>query len=475
MLEEAAAESGDDPDLDPDHSPDLSQQFTFDSWTGPKFIFRKVHKWAVKDWKKSPRGSIGWFLQYCWAFCECEEEEDEMFVWMLSLLSLYIKEDGWDGFCQGALKWDWDQVALRPGWAPAWAKNREEEDIKNGFVVKIGEEDHIRIEVKNDVKEDYAKEDDVEEDDVKENDVEEDVKEGSAKEDSVKKDDAKQDATKEDSVKEDGVKEDDIKEDDVKEDEVKENEVKEDSVKEVLKEETTKEAASPNSSWGSQLPPASPKTSKLHPTWRPWETQKLLWREKKRSPASEARSQRRLHEWQQRRDPQRNSDLLTKDCFSTPLPPSRELRIVRLTERLEGSQEPGSQALTPNQWSGSPALPSWLGSSSSVPTSSASPPWSCSQTNSTPPPQSGSQTYPTPPPWSGHQGNVHQDYWLSASNLHNHNMLQQSSPCLVTLPSPIPGFLPPPLTYQPGSVNGSTWGLLPALVTAFHLATLGDC
>ena len=33
--------------------------------------------------------------------------------------------------------------------------------------------------------------------------------------------------------------------------------------------------------------------------------------------------------------------------------------------------------------------------------------------------------------WSGHQGNVH---WLSASTLPNHTMLQQSSPCLVTLP-----------------------------------------
>ena len=184
---------------------------------------------------------------------------------------------------------------------------------------------------------------------------------------------------------------------------------------------------------------------------RPWK--------KKRSPASEARSWRRLCLWQQRRDLQREADLLTRECFSTPLPPPKELRSVRLTERLEDVQggEPGSQVHVPSQWSGSQtssAFPSWLGSPSSPPTSSASPPWS------------GSQTYPTPPPWSGHQGNVHQDYWLPASTLKNHTMLQQSPPCLATLPSPIPGFSPPPLTCQAGSVNGSTWGLLPALVTA---------
>ena len=195
----------------------------------------------------------------------------------------------------------------------------------------------------------------------------------------------------------------------------------------------------------------------------------LGWK-KKRSPASEARSQRRLREWQERRDLQRSSDLLAKECFSTPLPPPRKLRNARLTERLEGFQggELGTQALSPSKWSGSqtsPALPSWLGSPSSPPTSPASFPWSGSQTFATSPPWSGSQTYSTPQPWSGHQGNAHQD-WLSASTLQNQTMLQQPTPCLVTLPSPIPGFSPPPLTHQVGSVNGSTWGLLPALVTA---------
>ena len=512
MSEEAAADSGDDPDLDPDHSPDLSHQFTFASWTGPKFIFKKVHKWSVKDWGKSPRGSIGWFLQYCWAFCESEDEEDEMFVWMLSLLSLYVKEDGWDGFCQGALKWNWNQVALRDDWeipAPVWAKRREEEDIINGMVVKIGEEDEVKNEVKNDVKKVGVKEDDVKGDEVKEDYAKEDeVKEGDVREDEVKEDgknedEVKEDGTKEDYVNEDYVKENDVKEeevkeynvkedvmkadeakkDGVKEDDMKEDQVKENDVKDVLKEETMGEVASPSSSWGSQLPPETPKTSALPPTWRPWENQWLLKWKKKRSPASEARSQHRLREWQRRRDLQRDSSLLAKECFSTPLPPSREMRNVRLTARLEGVKgcELGSQAPAPCQWSGSqtfPAFPSWPGSTSPPPTPSASPPLfgsqtfstppprSGSQTYSTPPPWSGSQTYSTPPPWSGHQGNAHQDYRLSASTSHNPTMLQQPSPPLVTLPSPIPGFLPSPLSCQAGSVNGSTWGLLPALVTA---------
>ena len=373
----------------------------------------------------------------------------------------------------------------------------EEDEVKEGDVKKDGvkEGDVKKDGVKeDDVKEDEVKEDEVKEDNVKKDGVKEgDVKKDGVKEDGVKEDEVNEDDVKEDNVKKDGVKEDDlkkeevkkddmkedeveeddfmkdgVKEDDVKEDDVKEDDVKEDRLKEVLKEEKLGEVAFPNSSWGSQLPPETPKTSKPTSTWRPWEKQKLLRWKKKRSPASEARSQRRLREWQQRRDLQLESHLLSKECYSTPLPPSRELKNVRLTERLEVSQEGelGSQAFTSNQWSGSqasPAFPSWLGSPSSPPT--ASTPWAGIQTFPTPPPWSGSQTYLTPPPWSGHKGNAHQDFWLSAGTQQNHTMLQQSSPGLVTPPSPIPSFSPPP-PYQAGPVLGSTWGLLPALVTA---------
>ena len=85
-----------------------------------------------------------------------------MLVWMLSLVNLYVKEDGWDRFCQGAFKWDWNQVALRDHWeipAPVWASFREEEDIKNGMVAKNEEE----VKMMNMVKEDEGKRKDVKE------------------------------------------------------------------------------------------------------------------------------------------------------------------------------------------------------------------------------------------------------------------------------------------------------------------------
>ena len=218
---------------------------------------------------------------------------------------------------------------------------------------------------------------------------------------------------------------------------------------------------------------------------------------KKRSPASEARSTRRLLEWQQRRDLQRGLEQLT-----TPLPPSRKLKNVRLIDRLEG-RKLGSQAPPFNQWCGSQAsssspsvsgtqtspssplslAPLWSGSQAS-PSQSGSqtspssplylpPLWSGSQTFHTGPSQSGSQTSPSCPPWSGNQETVHQDYWLSASTFNNQTMLQQSYPPLVSLPSPVPGLTPPSSlpSFSPSTGwtrpagGGSTWGTLPALVT----------
>ena len=149
---------------------------------------------------------------------------------------------------------------------------------------------------------------------------------------------------------------------------------------------------------------------------------------------------------------------LTTDGSATPLPPPRELNNVHLLDRLEGGKL-GSQALPSIQWSGSQTSPS--------------PPfWSGSQTFPASSPLSGNQTSPSSPPWSGDQGIVHQDYWLSASTSNNQTMLQQSTPPLVPLPSPIPGLsLPPSLSPSPPStgwtrpVGGCTWGTLPALVT----------
>ena len=177
---------------------------------------------------------------------------------------------------------------------------------------------------------------------------------------------------------------------------------------ELLEVEKRGEVAFPNSSWGSQLPPATPKSRKPLPTWRPWELENLpkVWQPKlpkfkKRSPASEARSRRRLLEWQWHRDSRRGLEQLTPVESATPLPPPRELNNVRLLDRLEGGKL-GSQALPPIQWSGSQTSPS-------------SPSWSGSQTFPASSSWSGSQTSPSPPPWSGDQGIEHQDYWLSAS------------------------------------------------------------
>ena len=93
-------------------------------------------------------------------------------------------------------------------------------------------------------------------------------------------------------------------------------------------------AAFPCFSWGLQLPPATPPNSNPLSAWRPWEVAKPgKW--KKRSPASQARSLRRLREWQEKRDIRRGPDQVSRECSSTPLPPPMESRKVRLVEGEE--------------------------------------------------------------------------------------------------------------------------------------------
>ena len=207
---------------------------------------------------------------------------------------------------------------------------------------------------------------------------------------------------------------------------------------EVLEREGAGEAAFPCSLWGSQLPPPTPSNLKPPFSWRPWEVAKpRKW--KKRSPASQARSLRRLREWQRQRDIQRGMDQSTRECSSTPLPPPREARNVRLAERLEseGGEKFGNQTFPLSQLSGSQTLPYWSGSQTTSPSS----------------------------PWSGNQGGVNQDNWLSASTFTNQTMLQQSFSPLASLPSPIPWSSPPSLPSWIGPAERCTWGTLPALVT----------
>ena len=475
MAEVAPGEAEDDPDLDPD----LEEEFTFGKWTGPKFLFKKVHKWAMKDTDCGEK-TIGAFLQYCWGFCESDQEEDEMFEWMLSLVTLYVREDGWKGFREGALLWDWSQFAIKNRWEipiPEFAKIREEEDIMNGMG-KVAIKDEVK---KDEVETDEFEKDEVEKVEVEKDDVEkyekseDDLKKGEVKKSKLNEDEMVEVFLKGEEVKKAVIKKAEVKEV-VIEDEMKRGEVQEFDVKKVvvmMKEALVKkegmkegdfdklveisgEVASPWSSWGSQLPPASPPVLVPLPTWRPWEQNPK--KPKKRSPASEARSLGRLLEWQQRMDLRRASNQSTRECSSssTPLPPGKELKNVRLLKRLEDVQrgKSGSQAFPSSQWSGSqtsPASPSWFVSQTPAASSPwsgtqitpATPSWSGSQTAPATPSWSGSQTNSTSPPWSGNQGNMHQGNWQPASTSQTQTMLQLPLQPLVPLPSSSPGHLPP--------------------------------
>ena len=322
-----------------------------------------------------------------------------MFVWMLSLIQLYVKEDGWDGFCQGALKWDWSQVAVRDGWeipAPEWARQREEEDIRNGLVETVvmnGEEDSVKKVVDVETDKEVGKEEN--DDEIvgvgKEGDGEGgDGGRGGGKEEDGEREDREEGEEKEGEkcVKEEGVK----------------GKYEDDCVKikvgtwvhkvEMLEMEEAGEAAFPCSSWGLQLPPATPPNTKSLFAWRPWEVAKPGRWKKRRSPASQARSLYRLRKWQEQRDIQRGTDQFTM-CPSTPLPPPREMSKTRLLDRMDSEVggKSGSQNSPLTQWSGS-----------QIPLDS--PCLSGSQTIPCFPSGSGSQTVSCSPPWSGSQTRV---------------------------------------------------------------------
>ena len=528
-----------------ERAPDPGGGKTFRSWSGPNMVFWKVKQWS-QDMECGER-HIGAFFQYCSTLVKTVEEGRQLFEWWLKLVSMYVQEDervGWESVAEDALlgpdwagswlAWDWSQLEVGNLWEvppPEWAISREnqlkaneegvmvkESEVKVTGMGKVKEDDVEKNCVKDEVKKNDVKTNEVNENGVKENEVKEyDVKEDDMKEDEVKENVLKEVEVKEDEVKEVEVKEITVKKNDepkeveeevevenelqveevevenkVSEEEVEvENELKEEEIEvetEVKDDEVKGEVASPCSSWGSLLPLATPKSSKLLPTWRPWEMEKVpkVWQSKprkKRSPASEARSRRRLLEWQWHRDSRRGLEQLTPDGPATPLPPPRRCKNVRLLDRLEG-EKLGSQAPPPSQWSGkptSPSSPSWSGSQTlKAPLSQSgsrtsplfphlSPFWSGSQTFTPSPSQFGSQTSPT---WSGDQGPEYQDYWLSAGTSINQTMPQQSLPPLAPLPSPIPGFWPPP-SFPPSPpstgwtapAGGCTWGTLPALVT----------
>ena len=275
--------------------------------------------------------------------------------------------------------------------------------------------------------------------------------------------------------------------------EVKKNDEPKDVVEVVENvEETYWEAVLP-SSWGSSLPAPTPSTPKLTPSWRPWEAKaKLTWpwkpgpgRGKRRSPAAEARSRRRLLEWQHRVDCLREVNRLQSEqrIVSTPVPAPQVVRRVRLKERLDRVKgiESGSQTLPSIRFQSEGhegELPGSVGeeqglqasgfknfsSLQQTPTISL-PSWSGSQAVPCSTNWSGSQTFPPSSPWSGNQEGVNQDNWLSAGTITNQTTLQQSFSPLASLPSPIPWSSPPSLPSWIGPADRCTWGTLPALVT----------
>ena len=155
--EDKSDESGEDPD------PGGAKVAFFCSWSGPMEVFLKVKEWAFAA--KCPDASIGAFFQYCFAFAESAVEEKELLEWMLSLVTLYVKENTWAGnwngasWNQGEGAWDWSQLSLANEWKvspPEWACQRELEDIARS----PGSE----VVTKEDVKEVGVKEDVVEKD-----------------------------------------------------------------------------------------------------------------------------------------------------------------------------------------------------------------------------------------------------------------------------------------------------------------------
>ena len=128
MAEDAASEPGGDPEEEDEGS--------FESWTGPKHVLRKVTRWTSKRCEEK---EVGTFFQYCLAFCENGSEEDEMLVWMLELVSFYVIK-GWEESHLGSR--DWSKLTLRDQWEvpiPEWGPRRELEDILGGQI----KEDHL--------------------------------------------------------------------------------------------------------------------------------------------------------------------------------------------------------------------------------------------------------------------------------------------------------------------------------------------
>ena len=198
------------------------------------------------------------------------------------------------------------------------------------------------------------------------------------------------------------------------------------------------------SSWGTLLPAASPPTiSNLSPIWRPWEIEKrttvevkLPWkpgqgRRKRRSPAAEARSQRRLHDWQQRVDLQRGFNRLHSEQRNifTPKPAPKEIWSVRLVERLgdvKGRESGGGQSLPSNQCYFGDERRGILGSGGEGQGLYAGGLQKFSSLLQIPTPIATESSFPTPPPPPSWSAKWRGDWWLVPAG-----MSTQCASCLL--------------------------------------------
>ena len=268
--------------------------------------------------------------------------------------------------------------------------------------------------------------------------VEKEVKKNDVKKNEVEKNDVKKNNMKKNDVEKNDVNKNELKETELKEIEVKEDErkaevgkvevKKNDESKNVLQvvenvEETCWEAVLP-SSWGSSLPASTPCTNTLTPIWRPWESKEKLagprkpgpGRRKRRSPAAEARSQRRLLEWQHRVDSLREVNRLHREqrIMSTPVPTPQEVRRVCLIDRLDRVKgvESGTQTLPSTQYRFGGEGGEILGSLGEGQGLQASGFKNFSSLQQIPNTTMAESSFPTPPPPPSWSSKWRGDWWL---------------------------------------------------------------
>ena len=131
-------------------------------WSGPDLVYTKVTHWISDIACSGPCSpTVGNFFQFCFSFAENLEEDYELKLWMLNLVTHYVAEDeNWLDTADDAK--DWSKLSLISNWEvspPLWARRREEEEEKRitaekaigldegvgGKVEEMAEEEKVRV------------------------------------------------------------------------------------------------------------------------------------------------------------------------------------------------------------------------------------------------------------------------------------------------------------------------------------------